>query len=160
MKYKEFDVAAKKHSDRLAETLRAAEIRFEQRVAMRRRRSVYVICVHPDDFYQAAEVRAQSEQREREAFVRTLRFVRLPYSDRDMLLALEPNEAGYYASGIYHGEPFDSARYRVVRGGWDHEHCYICGAKVLPGDEWWAAHPPNFEDEIGLCLECHAKVFG
>jgi hypothetical protein len=77
-----------------------------------------------------------------------------------MLLALEPNEVGFYISGAYHGEPFDPARFRIVRGGWDHEHCYLCSAKVLPGEEWWATHPPKFEDEIGLCLGCHARIFG
>ncbi|MBA2227503.1 hypothetical protein [Thermogemmata fonticola] len=77
-----------------------------------------------------------------------------------MLLALESNEAGYYVSGIYHGEPFAPTRYRLVRGGWDHEHCYLCWAKVFPGEEWWVAHPANCEDEIGLCLDCYARLFG
>ncbi len=161
MGYEEFDVADKEHSDRLADLLRAAGIRFEQRAATdARRRAAYVISVHPEDLGRANEVHAEATRRENEAFVRTLRFVRRPYSDQDMLLTLQPNDAGYYASSVYHGEPFDPTRYRVVRGGWDHEHCYLCWAKVLPGEEWWATHPANFEDEIGLCLDCYSRLFG
>jgi hypothetical protein len=161
MDYKEFDVAGKEHSDRLADLLRAAGIRFEQRATTEPgRRPVSVINVHPEDLGRADEIHAEARRQESEAFVRTLRFVRRPYSDQDMLLALEPNDAGYYASRVYHGEPFDPAQYRVVRGGWDHEHCYLCWAKVLPGEEWWATQPANFEDEIGLCLDCYSRLFG
>jgi hypothetical protein len=74
-----------------------------------------------------------------------------------MLMAREPDDAGFYVSGLYHGEPFDETRFRVVKGGWDHEHCHICFAKVLPGEEWWAAEPPH---ELGLCLACYARLFG
>jgi hypothetical protein len=161
MKFKEFDVAGKKErSDRLADMLRAAGIRFEQRTMTKAGRGpVYVIRVHPEDLGRAGEVHAEATRREDEAFVRTLQFVRRTYGGQDMLIALEPNEAGYYASRVYHGEPFDPTRSRVVRGGWDHEHCYLCWAKVLPGEEWWATHPANFENEIGLCLDCYARLF-
>src|SRR5438045_3582963 len=130
MNYQEYDVVAgKEHSDRLADSLRAAGIRFEQRtVTEPGRRLVYVINVHPDDLGRADEVHEEAMRREKEAFVRTLRFNRRPYCDQDMLESLEPNDAGYYGSFVYHGEPFDQARYRVVRGGWDHEHCYLCWA--------------------------------
>ena len=159
MNYKEFDVVGgKEHSDRLADLLRAAGIRLEQHaVTEAGRRSVHVISVHPEDLRRAGELHAEATRREREAFVRTLGFVRRPYSDQDMLLALEPNDAGCYVSSVYHGEPFDSAQYRLVRGGWDHEHCYLCCAKVLPGDEWWTTHPANYDNEIGLCSECYTS---
>src|SRR6516225_6725530 len=121
MKYKEFDVAAKEHSDRLADLLRAAGVRFTQRpVKDPARQSVYAIRVHPADLVRANEVHAEAVRREGEALVRTLRLVCRRYSAKDMLEALEPNSAGYYASGVHHGEPFDPARYRVVRGGCDH----------------------------------------
>src|SRR4051794_10232150 len=114
MDYKEFDVAGKDHSERLAGLLRAAGIRFEQRaVEEPGRRTVSVICVHPEDLGRANEISAQARRQEKDAFVRTLQFVRRPYSDKDMLLALKPNDAGYYASQVYHGEPFDPAEYRV-----------------------------------------------
>ena len=54
MKYKEFVVAAKEHSDRLADLLRAAGVRFKQRLVNDpARRSVYTIWVHPEDLGRA-----------------------------------------------------------------------------------------------------------
>src|SRR5215813_4317985 len=113
MKYTEFDVAGKEYSDRLAELLRVAGIRFTQRPADDpARKAVYVIRVHPADLDRANEVHAEDSRRQRETLIRTLPFVRRRYSDKDMLETLEPNSAGYYASSVYHGEPFDPGRYR------------------------------------------------
>lgn len=103
----------------------------------------------------AAELEAT--QREKEEIARGLRFVRRTYSAEDMLVALEPNEAGLVASHPYHGGPFDESRFRLAPAGWDHDHCFICMATVEPGDEWWAAIPPG---EVGLCLACHARLLG
>lgn len=102
--------------------------------------------------HQLDEMRRKAEER-----ARRHRYVRQRFADQDMLIAREPNQAGFYASFPYHGEPYEEARFRVVRGGWDHEHCCVCGAKVLMDDDWWRAEPP---DEIGLCLDCHARLFG
>ncbi len=159
--YHEFDVAGKESSDRLAGLLRAAGIRFEQRALTEtRRRPVYSISVHPEDVAQADELRAEDTRREKDAFVRTLHLVRRPYGVRNMLVALKPNEDGLYASCVYDGAPFDPTRYRVVGGGWDHEHCLLCWANVQPGDEWWATNPASMEDEFGLCLDCYSRLFG
>jgi hypothetical protein len=161
MRYRDFDLATREPSDRLADLLRTAGIRFKQRpLNDPTRPSVYSLRVHPDDLDRANEIRAEAVRQSQEAFVRMLHFVRRTYCGQDTLVSREPNEAGYYVSVVYHGESFDPARYRVVRGGWDHEHCHLCWAKVLPGDEWWATRPANFEDEIGLCLDCHSKLFG
>jgi hypothetical protein len=160
MDYREFDVAAKDRSDRLAQSLRAAGIRFEQCATTQAQgRPEYVINVHHEDLDRASEIYGDVMRRDNEAFVRTLHFVRHTFTGRDMLKALQPNEAGYYASCIHHGGQFDPTRWCLVRGGWDHEHCYVCWAKVLPGAEWWTTHPANFEDEIGLCLDCFSRLF-
>jgi hypothetical protein len=103
----------------------------------------------------AAELAAL--RRRKEEMACAMAFVRQPYAAEDMLIARAPNEAGYHASHPYRGGPFDEARFRLVRGGWDHDHCFICFATVKPGDEWWAAAPP---DEVGLCLACHDRLFG
>src|SRR2546430_14818287 len=101
---------------------------------------------------------AESEaRRELEETARRLRYTRQPYTAEDMLIAREPNEAGLFASHAYYGGPFDESRFRLIPAGWDHDHCWVCFAKGEPGDEWWAAEPP---DEGGLCLECHARLFG
>src|SRR3954471_14407369 len=100
---------------------------------------------------------SEARQRELEDIVRRLRHTRQPYVAEDMLITREPNEDGLFASHAYHGGPFDESRFRLIPEGWDHDHCWVCNAKVEPGDEWWAAEPPN---EAGLCLECHARLFG
>jgi hypothetical protein len=160
-KFKDFDFAAlKEKSDKVADRLRVAGIRFSQRITKETgRRPVYVIAVHPADLGRAGELMLAAVRRDKEGFVRKLSFVRQPYADKDMLIARAPNEAGYYVSGIYDGKPYDETKFRLVPGGWDHEHCYICSAKVLAGAEWWVTHPVNFEDEMGLCLECHDRLF-
>jgi hypothetical protein len=162
MNFIDFDFAANKaRSDHVADLLRHAGVRFEQRVETETgRRPVYVIAVHADDNSLAEELRAEATRRENEAFIRTQRFVRQPYTNKDMLVAREPNEAGYLVSGVYQGEPFDETRFRLVREGWDHEHCYLCWAKVLPGDVWWATKPANYDNEIGLCVDCYTAMFG
>jgi hypothetical protein len=96
-------------------------------------------------------------RRERERIARRLGYTCQRYAAQDMLVAREPNEAGSFAFHPYHGSPFDGARFRLVCAGWDHDHCFVCFVTVEPGDEWWAAEPP---DEVGLCLECHAELFG
>src|SRR5689334_6873051 len=85
-----------------------------------------------------------------------LRYVRLRYETRDMLVDLEPNAAGYARSSPYRGGPFDPTRRRLVKAGWDHTHCCVCAATIQAGDEWWASLPP---DEVGICLTCHARLF-
>jgi hypothetical protein len=112
---------------------------------------------NPLDVWLAHRHEMRVMRREAEERARRHRYVRQRFSDQDMLMAREANEAGFYASCPYYGEPFDQTRYRVVQGGWDHQHCCVCSTTVLPGDEWWSAAPP---DEIGLCLDCHARLFG
>jgi hypothetical protein len=97
-----------------------------------------------------------AHRRRLEEIIRGLRFVRQPYTAEDMLIAREPNEAGFYASHPYHGERFDPTKYRLIRAGWGHDHCFLCAATIRPGEEWWAAEPP---DEVGVCLTCHARMF-
>jgi hypothetical protein len=93
----------------------------------------------------------------RAEIARGLKYHHQPYTAEDMLIAREPNEAGFFASHPHDGRTFDTSRFRLVKGGWDHDHCFICSATVKPGDVWWAAEPP---DEVGLCLACHGELFG
>jgi hypothetical protein len=103
----------------------------------------------------AAELEAMRREREEDA--RRMRFTRQRYKAKDMLIEREPNESGFYGSHPYHGGSFDKKRFRLVRAGWDHDHCDICAATIEPGDEWWTAEPTH---GVGLCLECHARLFG
>jgi hypothetical protein len=99
----------------------------------------------------------ETSRREKEAIAKGKRYVRLRFSAENALVALTPDAFGLVAIRKHHGEPFDPRHARVVPGGWDHEHCLICGEHVYPGDEWWAMLPP---DECGLCLACYARLLG
>jgi hypothetical protein len=158
MKFKEVDSRCNREkSDALAHLLKEGGIRFEQRCVTRpRARRVYVLDVHPDDLAAAAKIVSDAERRERDGLVRRLALVRERFASKNMLIARDPNEAGYYISSAYNGETFDDTRFKLVRGGWDHQHCFLCDHKVWPGDEWWSAKPPG---EIGLCLDCHHRLF-
>ena len=100
---------------------------------------------------------------EKIAMAKGAQYVRKKLSDQDSLVALKPNEDGFVAVWPYHGQPFDPKIARLVKGGWDHEHCFLCLARVIPGDEWWAIigpSPPFGGDQFGLCLACHERLFG
>ena len=69
-----------------------------------------------------------------------------------MLETREPNEAGYYASFPYRGGPYDETRFRMVRGGWDHEHCALCWVtiSVNPEDQ----HEGYTDGKDWICVAC------
>jgi hypothetical protein len=94
---------------------------------------------------------------EREASARKRRYVRLRHAAMDTLVLRQPIDGKRVFCQPYRGQPFDPTLYRVVAGGWDHDHCCVCAATILPGDEWWTSLPP---DDVGLCLACHARLFG
>ncbi|MGF1581697.1 MAG: hypothetical protein ACFCD0_20400 [Gemmataceae bacterium] len=163
MEWVDFDyVSTRELTDKTVDLLAGVGIGFRQRIEKgpggRRR---YVIAIHSEDFQRAEKVRSEAKLRELEDFARTLRFVRQVFTDRDMLVSLEPEDnTGFIVSRVYHGEPFDETKFRIVGGGWDHEHCCLCYEKVLPDEEWWVAHPPDYEDAFGLCLACYGRLFG
>jgi hypothetical protein len=154
----DFTTSAENSAERVG-LLRGAGVRVEQRLVVEPdRRPVHITAVHPDDLQRAEDMLAAAARVERERYVRGLRLVRVPYAEVEMLVTREPCEAGLYASFPYDGRPFDHARLRHVPGGWDHEHCELCAAKVLPGDEWWAAEGDGRSDPVGVCLACHRDV--
>ncbi len=65
------------------------------------------------------------------------------------LRALE-SESGWFCSKPYHGEEFDPKEWRIVPGGWDHEHCKLCFAKIIDGMSYWA----NGNEVVILCDRC------
>ncbi|MFO0959584.1 MAG: hypothetical protein U0800_19470 [Isosphaeraceae bacterium] len=74
------------------------------------------------------------------------------FAARDLITALRPSAGGLIISQPYAGQSPDPDRARLVPGGWDHEHCSMCLARIVPGDAWWATAPP---EEAGLCPDCH-----
>jgi hypothetical protein len=44
-----------------------------------------------------------------------------------------------------------------VDGGWDHEHCDVCHARIADGDAYWTnGHEPG--GHVDLCDECYPRV--
>src|SRR5262249_52245327 len=114
--------------------------------------------IYPDECGSESDPEEEARWRaEREAHARGLRYVRRRYAAVDSLVDLRPIEGGRVVSQPYRGEPFDPAFYRMGPGGWGHDHCRVCAATILPGDDWWTSLPP---DDVALCLVCHARLFG
>jgi len=51
----------------------------------------------------------------------------------------------------YRGQPFDPAAWGLVDGGWDHEHCDVCSARITDGMGYWANAGPEHVDLCGVC---------
>jgi hypothetical protein len=65
------------------------------------------------------------------------------------------SEGSFHVSERYEGEPFDPKDWEVIEGGWDHEHCHVCRARINPGDDYWAITDGK---DIELCLACYDKL--
>lgn len=55
----------------------------------------------------------------------------------------------------YRGQPFDPAVWAVVEGGWDHEHCDVCSARITASVPYWANAGP---EHVDLCASCYPLV--
>ncbi len=162
MTYREFDwLSTEELAKTVADSLRKAGIRFQQYVLkIPKQRLRYGIRVHKDDFVLACSIRDRENREYVENWARNQSYTRTSFQPGPMLISRTPNEAGFFASFKFNGESFDEERFRLITGGWDHEHCRLCAATVNPGDEWWSANRTNSgDDEMGLCLECHAQFF-
>lgn len=101
------------------------------------------------------ELQAKARQLVLAEDLRDIPFVRGLFAASDSISSVRPAKSGpFVVSEPYLGEPYDPARERVVKGGWDHEDCWICHARVAPEDEWWT--DPG-RPELGICLACHAE---
>ena len=58
---------------------------------------------------------------------------------------------GWIQSKPYHGEQFDETDWSLTPGGWDHEHCFLCYARISDGMTYWA----NDREVNILCDYCH-----
>lgn len=102
------------------------------------------------------------------AMFRRCTFARRVFASYPSLWARKPMDAkdlppdsreggGWHAARPYKGEPFDPEVFELREGGWDHEHCDVCKAKVVDGMSYW----PNVDPDAGhvdLCEECHPRV--
>jgi hypothetical protein len=76
--------------------------------------------------------------------------------DRDALPPDSRDGGEWHSSTQYTGQPFDPEEYELVEGGWDHEHCDVCWARVEDGMSYWLnVNPPPYVD---LCEACYPRV--
>jgi hypothetical protein len=65
-------------------------------------------------------------------------------------LQARQSENGWVASKPHRGQDFDDAQWTLIPGGWDHEHCRLCYARIVDGMTYWA----NGNEVIILCDRC------
>jgi hypothetical protein len=95
------------------------------------------------------------------ATFRRCRFAHHVFRPRDCYRSLEPSpdflafvdEWGERGDELLNGPTL----FEVIEGGWDHEHCDVCWARIEDGDTYW----PNVDEEAGdvdLCEKCYPRV--
>ena len=60
---------------------------------------------------------------------------------------------GYREEIEYTGQPYDEAKYELVRDRWDHYHCKVCDFRINAGYTYW-------ENASGMlvCDVCHGYI--
>jgi hypothetical protein len=72
------------------------------------------------------------------------------------LVRIEPlSDEGGTLWKPYRGQPYDPAVCQFIEGGWDHEHCDVCNARVTDGDAYWTNDGP---EHVDLCPACFPAV--
>lgn len=105
---------------------------------------------------EAAEEELKRRRREAEEVAGKQQYDLRTFLAGPMLVGSIPNEEGWVPAIPYDGGQYDSSIFHVEATGWDHEHCWVCWARIEDGDSWWVAVP---NDEVGLCKECHNRIF-
>lgn len=67
-----------------------------------------------------------------------------------------PVEGGHRMRTLYEGGSFDSSRFTLVKGGWDHEDCTRCRATIEPMTLCGVTRAGDF---VLLGEKCHDEVF-
>src|SRR5688572_20273281 len=68
-----------------------------------------------------------------------------------------PVEGGQRVLILYEGGPYDTQRFSLAKGAWDHEHCSRCRARIEAMAECWVAET---NEHVALDEKCHAELFG
>ncbi len=66
-------------------------------------------------------------------------------------------DGGHRVLILYEGGDYDTNRFSLLRGGWDHEHCTRCSCRIEPMTLCWVTEDGPY---IVLCEECHVTVVG
>jgi hypothetical protein len=95
-----------------------------------------------------------------EAFFRT---GVVPEAETEALLARTgvsrcyPVEGGHWLRVLYEGGEYDAQRFRLLPGGWDHEHCDRCGGMIAPMALCWVTRD---DPDVVLDEPCARDLFG
>jgi hypothetical protein len=66
-----------------------------------------------------------------------------------------PENGGHRVLILYEGGPYDSSRFSIEKGAWDHEHCKRCGERIPSMSLcWMSTNGPC----IILCESCHKRI--
>ena len=63
-----------------------------------------------------------------------------------------PVEGGHRVQILYQGGDYDSARFSLITGAWDHDHCKRCGATIPAMTLCYVTENGPY---IVLCEACH-----
>ncbi|WP_422929090.1 hypothetical protein [Singulisphaera sp. PoT] len=86
---------------------------------------------------------------------RKSRFVRKIFHPYDSLLYWAGSDEEWESSTPYRGQPYDPNCGEIIEGGWDHEHCDVCWARIEEGDSYWS---DEITSNIELCEACYPIV--
>src|SRR5262249_17756355 len=104
---------------------------------------------------EGTNIRDRVDPAEWETF-RRCRFVQKTFHPYPCLRSIAPlNEDGGHLWGPYWGQPFDPRVFELVEGGWDHEHCDVCWARIEDGAIYWSNDGP---EHVDLCSTCYPLV--
>ena len=67
-----------------------------------------------------------------------------------------PADDGYTLRMLYQGGGYDATRFKVVPGGWDHEHCSRCRDGIEPMTLCWITKRDPW---VLLDEKCYREVF-
>jgi len=66
-----------------------------------------------------------------------------------------PVDGGHRVLVLYEGGDYDTNRFSLIQGGWDHEHCTRCNSSIEPMTLCWVTREGPY---IVLCESCHLTV--
>ena len=87
------------------------------------------------------------------AEIRDRNFVQRTVASHPALVAKEPVN-GHRMWQDYHGEPYDAAKFDLVEGMWNHDHCSICWFTIKDGYTYWE----NEKRIKLLCDSCYEAL--
>ncbi len=83
-------------------------------------------------------------------------FVQRTFASHSALMAKELMN-NHRVLSDYHGEPYDTSKFDLVEGGWDHEHCSVCFFTIKDGHTYWE-NGGRIKLLCDACYETFARI--